>query len=105
MNIYLIAGPPGIGKSTNSEKFIPDDTLIIDQDLAGYQYKKLGFRNYQDLASMNTNRKIRESLFADEDFALEMNLGFSSHYDYLKSIASAAANKEIHLLMFFTDRA
>lgn len=104
MKIYLIAGPPGVGKSTNAKKLVPKKAPIIDQDLAGYQYKKMGFGNYRDLASISTNHKIRENLFANEDFALELNLGFSSHYDYLKSIASAAAAKKIHLLMFFTDR-
>ncbi len=103
MNIYLIAGPPGIGKSTNARKLIPKRASIVDEDLAGYQYKKQGFNDFQFLASMSTNRKIRENLFADRDFALELNLGFSSHYDYLKSIASAAAKKKIHLLLFFTD--
>lgn len=55
MNIYLIAEPPGVGKSTNARKLVPKKAPIIDQDLAGYQYKKLGFGNYRDLASMNTN--------------------------------------------------
>ena len=43
MNIYLIAGPPGIGKSTSSSRFIPSGITIIDQDLAAYQYRKEGF--------------------------------------------------------------
>jgi len=40
MTIYLIAGPPGVGKSTNARPFIPPSVPIIDQDLAAYQYKK-----------------------------------------------------------------
>jgi len=62
MNIYLIAGPPGIGKSTNARAFIPLAVPIIDQDLAAYQYKKEGFSNYQDIASMSTRQQIRRSL-------------------------------------------
>jgi predicted ABC-type ATPase len=103
MNIYLIAGPPGVGKTTNAKALIPQDTPIINQDLAAYQYKKQGFTNYQDLASLSTNQRIRENLFAKEDFALELNLGFQSHYDYLKSIASFDWSNKVHLLMFFTD--
>lgn len=103
MNIYLIAGPPGVGKSTNAEQFIPRDVPIIDQDLAAYQYKKLGFTDYQDLASLSSNQRIRESLLAKKGFALELNLGFQSHYDYLKSIASFDWNNKINLLLFFTD--
>jgi hypothetical protein len=36
MNIYIIAGPPGIGKSSSSFDYIPDGISIIDQDLAAY---------------------------------------------------------------------
>lgn len=103
MNIYLIAGPPGVGKSTNALVLILPGVPIIDQDLAAYQYKKQGFTDYQDLASLSTNQRIRDSLFAKEDFALELNLGFQSHYDYLKSIASFDWSNNIHLLLFFTD--
>ncbi|QMW04316.1 hypothetical protein [Spirosoma foliorum] len=103
MNIYVIAGPPGIGKSTSGKNFIPRKTPIIDQDLAGYQYKKQGFADYQDLASLSTQQKVREYLFAEESFALELNLGFPSHYQYLQSIAGFNSANQIHLLLFFTD--
>ena len=63
MNIYLIAGPPGIGKSTNATEYIPAGVPIIDQDLAGYQYKKRGFTDYQDLASIRSDQTIRNYLF------------------------------------------
>lgn len=103
MNIYVIAGPPGIGKSTNAKNFIIQKTPIIDQDLAGYQYKKQGFTDYQDLASISTRQEIRSYLFARKSFALELNLGFPSHYEYLKSIAGFDPSNQIHLLLFFTD--
>ena len=103
MNIYLIAGPPGIGKSTNSVELIPAQVPIIDQDLAAYQYKKQGFTDYQDIASLTSNQRIREFLFNNHDFALELNLGFESHYAYLRSIANFDPANVIHLLLFFTD--
>jgi predicted ABC-type ATPase len=103
MNIYLVAGPPGIGKSTYSRELIPVDVPIIDQDLAAYQYKKRGFENYQDIATMATNQRIRQYLFDKESFALELNLGFESHYAYLKSIASFDWSNKITILLFFTD--
>ena len=102
MNIYVIAGPPGIGKSTNAREYLPN-LPIVDQDLAGYQYKKQGFVDHQDLASLRTNQTIREFLFARQDFALELNLGFQSRYDYLKSIAYFDRANRIHLILFFTD--
>ena len=103
MIIHVIAGPPGIGKSTNGKNFIPRRTPIIDQDLAGYQYKKQGFADYQDLASLTTRQKIKDFLFAKKTFALELNLGFVSHYNYLRSIAGFNPANQIHLLLFFTD--
>ncbi|GAB2557754.1 hypothetical protein [Spirosoma areae] len=99
----MIAGPPGIGKSTNAKNFIPRKTPIIDQDLAGYQYKKQGFADYQDLASLTTQQKTRDYLFARKSFALELNLGFQSHYEYLRSIAGFDPSNWVHLLLFYTD--
>ena len=37
MNIYLIAGPPGIGKSTNAKNIISENIPVIDHDLAAHQ--------------------------------------------------------------------
>jgi predicted ABC-type ATPase len=103
MTIYVIAGPPGVGKSTSASNFIPLGTPIVDQDLAGYQYKKQGFNDYKDLASLRSNQQIREFLFAQQNFALELNLGFESHYDYLKSIAYFNPVNQVHLVLFYTD--
>ncbi len=103
MNIYIVAGPPGIGKSTSSLRFLPKKTIIIDHDLAAYQYKKEGFADYKELGIMSGNQQIRSNLFAKESFALELNLGFQSHYDYLKSLAHFDSNNKIHLILFFTD--
>jgi predicted ABC-type ATPase len=103
VKIYLIAGPPGVGKSTNGVDFIPVGTPVVDQDLAAYQYKKQGFADYQDLASLRTGQTIREHLFAYEDFAFELNLGFVSHYDYLRSLAAVNPANKIELILFFTD--
>ena len=103
MNIYIIAGPPGIGKSTRGLKFIPQKTEIIDHDLAAYQYKKEGFADYKELGIMSGNQQIRSNLFAKESFALELNLGFQSHYDYLNSLANFDSTNNVHLILFFTN--
>ena len=103
MKIYIIARPPGIGKSTNAKNLIPKKTPIIDQDLAGYQYKRQGFADYNDLATIASNQRIKEHLFAKQSFALELNLGFQSHYDYLISIVAFDPSNEINLILFFTD--
>lgn len=103
MTIYMIAGPPGIGKSTNSRDLIPIGIPIVDHDLASYQYKKQGFENYQDIASNRCNERVREYLNNNEDFALELNLGFQSHYDYLSYLAGFHPDNQVELLLFFTD--
>ena len=101
MNIFIIAGPPGVGKSSSSFRYIPDIVPIIDQDLAAYQYRKDGFHDYQQLATLGVNQKIKDHLFQKKDFALELNLGFQSHYDYLKSIVHFDSINQIHLIMCF----
>lgn len=58
MNIYIIAGAPGIGKSTSGYQFVPKGLPIIDQDLAAYHYKKNNFSDYQQLAILNSNQNI-----------------------------------------------
>ena len=103
MNIYILAGPPGIGKSTSGYRFVPLGLPIIDHDLAAYHYRKEGFADYQHLATLKSNQQIREYLFSNRDFALELNLGFQSHYDYLYSIAQFDPSNHIHLILFYTD--
>lgn len=104
MNIYLIAGPPGIGKSTYGRELVPKHVPIVDHDLAAYQYKKKGFANYSQIASVKANLFVQESLTANADFALELNLGYQSHYDYLETLAwPRHKDRAIHLILFFTD--
>jgi predicted ABC-type ATPase len=103
MNIYIIAGPPGIGKSSSSFDYVPDGIPIIDQDLAAYQYKKDGFQDYQQLATFGVNQTVKNHLFEKKDFVLELNLGFQSHYDYLKSIAYFNSDNQVHLILYFTN--
>lgn len=77
MNIFIIAGPPGVGKSSSSFRYIPDIVPIIDQDLAAYQYLKDGFRDYQQLAKLGVNQKIKDHLFQKKRFCLRTKFRFS----------------------------
>lgn len=47
-DIYIIAGPPGIGKSTSGYKFLPKDVPVIDPDHIAQRYKVKGFADYKD---------------------------------------------------------
>lgn len=103
MNIYFIAGPPGIGKSTYGRELVPNHVPIVDHDLAAYQYKKKGVADYSELASLKANQFIDSCLRNAKDFALELNLGYDSHYDYLQSLAASRRGLRMHLVLFFTD--
>jgi len=103
MNIYIIAGPPGIGKSTYGRELVPAEIPIVDHDLAAYQYKKEGFEDYSQRASTKANQFIQECIANKLDFALELNLGYQSHYDYLQSIVLSDKRIKVYLILFFTD--
>ncbi|MEO6288094.1 MAG: hypothetical protein ABIN80_06695 [Dyadobacter sp.] len=103
MIIHLIAGPPGIGKSTYGRELIPTDIPIVDHDLAAQQYKKEGLVDYSQLASQKANQFISSCIKDQTDFALELNLGYESHYEYLRSLAISSKNVKIHLILFFTE--
>jgi predicted ABC-type ATPase len=55
------------------------------------------------LATFGVNQTIKNHLFEKKDFVLELNLGFQSHYDYLKSIAYFNSENQIHLILYFTE--
>ena len=80
-SVYVIAEPPGIGKSTSGKLFIPDNVDILDADLIAHRYKEQGFQDYKDIGNIRYQDLVRRSLVSGEDFAIELNLGFQSHYD------------------------
>lgn len=100
MNIYFIAGPPGIGKSTYGRELIPVQIPIVDHDLAAYEYKKKGISDYSELASLKANEFIKNCLTNKNDFGLELNLGYQSHYDYLHALVASNKKVIIHLILF-----
>ncbi|QJD96145.1 hypothetical protein HH214_09805 [Mucilaginibacter robiniae] len=84
--IYVIAGPPGVGKSTSGSALVPDGIPILDLDLIADRYKKQGFTTYQGIANLSFQDLVRKELIAGRDFAIELNLGDEQHYDYVKSL-------------------
>ena len=68
-----------------------------------FAFSESGHIGYQQLAKLGVNQKIKDHLFQKKDFALELNSGFQSHYDYLKSIAYFDSSNAVHLIMYFTD--
>jgi predicted ABC-type ATPase len=101
--VYFIAGPPGVGKSTSGGSFLPGAIDILDPDRIAGRYKAQGFADYKDIGNIKFNDLVRKQLFAGNDFAIELNLGFESHYDFLKSIRSFNNDNTIEVILFFTE--
>lgn len=103
-NIYIIAGPPGVGKSTAGYFYVPEDLEILDPDQIANRYKEAGFSDYKDIGNLKFQNIVRGELFRCRDFAIELNLGFQSHYDYIKTLKNFSNENEIVVILFFTDK-
>lgn len=101
--IYIIAGAPGIGKSTAGAYFVPKGIHILDADLMGQLHRKQGYPDYREMGEFRFQELLRKELLSGKDFAFELNLGFESHYDLLRSVRSFNPENEIHLVLFHTD--
>jgi predicted ABC-type ATPase len=101
--IYIIAGPPGIGKSTSGKHFVPPFVEILNHDSLLLHYRYKAEVNYEDLANLKANNFILEQLRAKNDFGVELNLGFDSHYELLKFIKREHPYYQIEIVLFYTD--
>lgn len=101
--IYIIAGPPGVGKSTSGADFIPDEVSLLDADLIAHRYKEQGFIDYKDIGNWRFQSVLRDYLVSGRDFAVELNLGFQSHYDLVKRLKNFNKENQIEVVLFHTD--
>lgn len=101
--VYVIAGPPGIGKSTSGYRFIPENVDILDADMIAHRYKKQGFQDYKDIGNIRYLDMVRRSLVSGEDFAIELNLGFQSHYDFVRQIKAFNSENIFHIILYYAD--
>lgn len=101
--IYIIAGPPGVGKSTNGTEFIPKNIDLLDADLIAHRYKEQGFLDYKDIGNWRFQSVLRDYLVSGKDFAVELNLGFQSHYDLVKRLKSFNKENKINVVLFNTN--
>ena len=102
-SVYVIAGPPGIGKSTSGNLFIPDNVDILDADMIAHRYKEQGFQDYKDIGNIRYQDMVRRSLVSGKDFAIELNLGFQSHYDFVRRIKAFNSENIFHIILYYTD--
>ena len=100
--IYVIAGPPGVGKSTSGRDFIPKELPVLDADLIAHKYKQEGFSDYKDIGNWRFQDLLRNQLVSGNDFAVELNLGYQNHYDLLKKLKSFNKQNSIEVILFHT---
>ncbi|WPU97776.1 hypothetical protein SNE26_17250 [Mucilaginibacter sp. cycad4] len=102
-NIYIIAGPPGIGKSTRGDEFIDPDLDILNEDEMRFKYKAQGYADYNEYSIHRVRNTIRQKLINNENFALELNLGYQHQYEYVLSAKNFRHDNKLHVILFFTD--
>ncbi|MDB5152126.1 MAG: hypothetical protein JWR54_877 [Mucilaginibacter sp.] len=101
--IFIIAGPPGIGKSTRGADFVDPDLDILNEDDVKVKYKEKGFPDYNEYAMTRVRNIIRHKLISNEDFALELNLGFAHQYEYALSAKKFSRENKLNIILFYTD--
>lgn len=101
--LFIIAGPPGVGKSTGGEDFAPPKISILNHDALFLYYKAKGEYNYDDLSNLKANDFIQQKLSNNEDFGVEINLGYENHYELLRYVKNKFPQYDITICLFFTD--
>lgn len=100
---HIIAGPPGIGKSTEGRYFIDSDIEILNHDILLINYKSKNEVDYENLSNIKANQFINEQLQQNKNFGIELNLGYDNHYEILKFIKQSFPYYQTYITLFFTD--
>lgn len=83
--IYVIAGPNGIGKSTLSFDIIPKNIPIINSDEIAASARLAGIisSNTQEYSNREAKRMIDEFMASNQSFAIETNLADDDTWKFL----------------------
>ncbi len=101
--IFVVAGPPGVGKSTSGIKFVDPELEILNEDEMAFKYRTQGYPDYKEQTIHRLTQVIRNKLIRKEDFALELNLGYPEHYDYILSAKKFREENLLHVILFYPD--
>lgn len=101
--LFIIAGPPGIGKRSSGKIFQPFNIDFLNHDALSLYYKEKGEYNYEDLSNLKANEFIQKKLNGNEDFGIELNLGYENHYDLLRFVKEKYPHYDIRVCLFYTD--
>lgn len=101
--LHIIAGPPGIGKSTEGRFFVPKNVEILNHDILRLYYKNQNEPDYENLSDIKANEFIQTKLKSGSTFGVEINLGYENHYELLKYVRNLYPSYHIQVCLFFTD--
>ncbi|TSJ35951.1 hypothetical protein FO440_23830 [Mucilaginibacter corticis] len=90
--LFVIAGPPGIGKSMNGQEFTRAGIEIINENDNWVDDQKNGFSD-----------SVKRQLRAGNDFAYELSLSSREHYDYIRAVKAFNPGHKLIVNLFFTD--
>jgi predicted ABC-type ATPase len=98
-----LLAPPGVGKSSAGQDFAPPNIGILNHDALFIYYRARGEADYEDLSNLKANDFIQQKLSNNDDFGVEINLGYDNHYELLRYIKKKFPQYEITICLFFTD--
>jgi len=101
--IHIIAGPPGIGKSTSGHLFVPPGIEILKKDEMIANNKTFGFKIFQEIVIQQWLSAIRHKLSDDLEFAIELPMGMPHHYDFVRKSKEASSENKLNVVLLFTD--
>jgi predicted ABC-type ATPase len=101
--LHIIAGPPGIGKTTNAGIFIDERIFIENSDVAAVALKNQGDEDYQEIAFEQLRVNAEANCKRGIDFGIELNLGYQiPHYSYINHWRNKYSY-DLDVTLFFTD--
>jgi predicted ABC-type ATPase len=101
--LYVIAGPNGIGKTTSAFDLIPANIPIINSDEIAAAVRNAGLinTNTQEYGNREANRLISEYLNQKTSFAIETNLSDIDTWKFL--IETQKTGYNINVIYLSTD--
>ena len=101
--IIVIAGPPGIGKTSASESILMNGELYLNQDYFYLEYREQNNSDPDKAGSDKFKKEIFKVLDTNKNFGYETNLGFNWQYEDLKQLITYKPKNSIQLHLFFTE--
>jgi len=65
-----------------------------------FKYKTQGYADYNEYSIHRVRETIRRNLIKNEDFALELNLGFAHQFEYTLSIKRFNYENKLNVVLF-----